>query len=109
MAQMSERTHAEQKLTGRIVRSRLMMIPLLVVVVGCHKKATEGGPRIEQISDAFAAAGLAPENFAPTDATRFHAARCYQGQIDGVEALVCEYGSPDALALGKQAGEQWAA
>jgi hypothetical protein len=89
-------------------RSFAMMIPLLVLVVGCHKKH-EGGPRIEQISDAFAAAGLAPQNFAPTDAARFHAARCFAGQIDGVDALVCEYGSPDALALGKRAGEQWAA
>jgi hypothetical protein len=89
-------------------RSLAMMIPLLVVVVGCHKKATEGGPRIEQISEAFASAGLTPQNFAPTDAGRFHAARCYLGLIDGVEALVCEYGSPDALAIGKQAGEQWA-
>jgi hypothetical protein len=85
-----------------------MMIPLLVVVVGCHKKS-DGGPRIEQISDAFAAAGLAPQNFAPTDATYFHAARCYAGLINGVDAVVCEYGTPDALALGKQAGEQWAA
>jgi hypothetical protein len=77
--------------------------------VGCSKKPTAGGVRLEQVSEAFTAAGLKADNFQPTDAARFHATRCLAGQVDGVDTVVCEYGSADALALGKTAGEQWAA
>ena len=76
---------------------------------GCHKKPTEGGVRLAQVSEAFNAAGLKTETFQPTDPSRFNALQCVAGTLDGVDTIVCEYGSPDALALGKKAGEQWAA
>jgi hypothetical protein len=75
---------------------------------GCAKKPTPGGVRLEQISDAFSAAGLRVTQFAPTDPTQFSATRCLAGRVEDVDTLVCEYGSSDALALGKKAGEQWA-
>ena len=81
---------------------------LVLAIAGCGKKATPGGVRLEQISDAFNGAGLKAENFQPTDPTRFSASRCLAGQVDNIDTVVCEYGSPDALALGKKAGEQWA-
>ena len=79
-----------------------------MAAVGCSKKPTEGGVRLEQISDAFNSAGLKADNFQPTDPTRFNATKCLAGQVDNIDTIVCEYGSPDALALGKKAGEQWA-
>lgn len=85
-----------------------ILVSLALLVVGCGKKATEGGVRLEQVSDAFASAGLKPDSFQPTDPARFSAQKCVAGTVDGVETVVCEYGSPDALALGKKAGEQWA-
>ena len=78
-----------------------------VAAGGCAKPATPGGARLEQISDAFSAAGLHVTDFAPTDAARFNALRCLAGQIERVDAVVCEYGSPNALALGGKAGERW--
>ena len=74
---------------------------------GCSKKPTEGGVRLEQVSDAFNAAGLKTDNFQPTDPSRFNATKCLAGRVDNIDTVVCEYGSPDALALGKKAGEQW--
>ena len=79
----------------------------LATTVGCSKKPTEGGVRLEQISDAFNSAGLKADNFQPTDPSRFSATKCLAGRLDDVDTVVCEYGSPDALALGKKAGEQW--
>ncbi|HEX9101556.1 MAG TPA: hypothetical protein VF997_05095 [Polyangia bacterium] len=79
----------------------------LVTAVGCSKKPTEGGVRLEQISDAFNSAGLKADNFQPTDPSRFNATKCLAGRVEQVDTIVCEYGSPDALALGKKAGEQW--
>jgi hypothetical protein len=29
------------------------------------------------------------------------------GKLEGVDSLVCEYGSLDAVTLGKKAGEDW--
>ena len=85
-----------------------ILFALALATFGCSKKATEGGVRLEQISDAFSAAGLKPSNFQPTDPSRFNASRCLAGRVDEIDTVVCEYGSPDALALGKKAGEQWA-
>ncbi|HEX6836476.1 MAG TPA: hypothetical protein VF334_07870 [Polyangia bacterium] len=79
----------------------------LAATVGCSKKPTEGGVRLAQISDAFNAAGLKTDNFQPTDPSRFNATKCVAGRVEEVDTIVCEYGSPDALALGKKAGEQW--
>jgi hypothetical protein len=76
---------------------------------GCSKKPTEGGVRLEQISEAFSAAGLKSDNFQPTDPSKFNATRCLAGRVEDIDTVVCEYGSPDALALGKKAGEQWVA
>jgi len=82
---------------------------VVLALAGCHKKPTEGGVRLAEVSDAFASAGLHVQGFGPTDPSRFSALKCLQGNVEGVDTLVCEYGSPDALALGKKAGEQWAA
>ena len=81
---------------------------LLAAAGGCSKKPTAGGVRLEQISDAFNAAGLKAENFQPTNPSRFSASRCLAGRLDDIDTVVCEYGSSAALALGKKAGEQWA-
>ncbi|HEY1584040.1 MAG TPA: hypothetical protein VGH63_00060, partial [Polyangia bacterium] len=75
---------------------------------GCAKSPTPGGVRLEQISDAFSAAGLRVDQFAPTDATHFNATRCLTGRVENIDTVVCEYPSTDALALGRKAGEQWA-
>jgi hypothetical protein len=85
------------------------LVAVAVVAFGCSKKPTEGGVRLEQVSDAFSSAGLKPSNFQATDPGRYSAQKCLTGTVDGVDTLVCEYGSPDALELGKKAGEQWVA
>ena len=76
---------------------------------GCHKKPAEGGVRLGDVSEAFSNAGLQVSDFKDADATRFNAQKCMAGTVEKIETIVCEYGSPDALALGKKAGEQWAA
>jgi len=87
---------------------RALLVLSLVAAFGCSKKATEGGVRLEQVSEAFNSAGLKADNFQPTDPSRFNATKCLAGRVDDIDTVVCEYGSPDALALGKRAGEQWA-
>ncbi|HEY1586570.1 MAG TPA: hypothetical protein VGH63_12835 [Polyangia bacterium] len=80
-----------------------------LAIGGCSKKATEGGVRLEQVSESFTAAGLKADSFQPTDPSRFNATKCLAGRVDDIDTVVCEYGSTDALALGKKAGEQWVA
>ena len=79
-----------------------------LAVGGCSKKPTEGGVRLEQVSEAFSSAGLKVQSFQPTDATRFAALKCMTGNVEGVDTMVCEYGSPEARAAAHKAGEQWA-
>ena len=87
----------------------VILCALALGATACSKKPTEGGVRLEQISDAFTAAGLKADNFQPTDPSRFSASKCLAGRIDDIDTVVCEYGSVSALALGKKAGEQWVA
>src|SRR5260370_19544067 len=88
---------------------KALAVVALLAAHGCSKKPTEGGVRLEQVSSAFSAAGFKTESFQPSDPSRWSALKCVGGSIDGVDTLVCEYGSADALALGKKRGEQWAA
>ena len=77
---------------------------------GCSKPKppTPGGVRLEEVSASFASAGLRADGFAPADASRFGATRCVAGRVEAVDTLVCEYGTPEALALGRKASERWA-
>lgn len=88
---------------------RVAIAIALVAAIGCGKKATEGGVTLQQVNDAFNGAGIKTDAFQPTDPSKFRAQKCVAGSVDGVDTVVCEYGSADALALGKKAGEQWAA
>jgi hypothetical protein len=94
------------------MRCHIMLVVVagtVALAAGCHKKPTEGGVRLEQVSDAFSSAGLKVADFKPADAAPFNAQKCLAGQVERLDTVVCEYGSPDAVALGKKAGEQWAA
>jgi len=88
---------------------RAAILLALVASIGCSKKPTEGGVRLEQVSESFNSAGLKSDNFQPTDPSRFNATKCVAGRVEDIDTVVCEYGSMDALALGKKAGEQWVA
>ena len=74
---------------------------------GCSKKPTEGGVRLEQVYDVVHR-GRAQARHLPADRSgALQRAKMRGRPLDGVDTVVCEYGSPDALALGKKAGEQW--
>ena len=90
-------------------RPGLIAVALLTLALGCHKKPTEGGVRLAQVSDAFASAGLRVDGFQDSDPSRFAAQKCLSGNVEGVDTLVCEYASPDAQAQAHKTGEQWAA
>jgi hypothetical protein len=80
---------------------------LLLTVGGCSKKPTEGGVRLKQVNDAFVSAGLKLDTFHDVDPGRFSAQKCAGGTLEGVDTVVCEYGSADAVTRGKKAGEDW--
>jgi hypothetical protein len=65
---------------------------LLLLVVGCKGK---GGP-VEQVVAAWRGAGVTLPPFRTLDPQPFNAQACSQGEIQGVEAIVCAY--PDAQA-----------
>jgi hypothetical protein len=84
-------------------------IPLVfaLAVAACSGKSQPGTAGLEQVNESFNAAGLKLDPFVPTDAGRFSATRCLSGRIEGVDAILCEYGSAEAAQLGKKSGELW--
>ena len=90
-------------------RALLAVALLMLAAFGCSKKSSDGGVRLKQVNDAFVAAGFKLDSFHPADPDKLSAQKCVQGLLDGVDTLVCEYGSAEAVALGKKAGEEWVA
>jgi hypothetical protein len=84
-------------------------VSVVVGLGGCKKGPTPGGVHLKEVSDALAAAGYKTDGFQQTDPLRFSAKSCAEGALAGVATLVCEFGSPEAVALGKKAGESWVA
>jgi hypothetical protein len=80
-----------------------------VILSACHKQPTAGGVRLKQVSEALATAGYKVDSFQPTDASRFSAQTCSTGALGGVDSVVCEFGSAEAVSLGKKAAEGWVA
>jgi hypothetical protein len=80
------------------------LLALLIAAPGCKK--SPGNVRLQQVNDALLQAGFKLDSFHPADAKHFAAQNCAAGTLDGVEAVVCEYGVPvTGQALGQQAGE----
>jgi hypothetical protein len=83
--------------------SRLLVVALLAT--GCSKSSQ--GVHLKQVNDSFASAGFKLDSFQPADPGRFSAQKCVQGLLDGVDSVVCEYGSAEAVTRGRKAGEDW--
>ena len=98
------------------------MLVLLASITACGKNKAastgapsspaahvQGTPHTDDVLNAWRSAGLAPEGFARVDPAPNSAAYCEHGVIRGVDTLVCEYASEDALARGtQQVKEGWA-
>jgi hypothetical protein len=79
----------------------------LLMLSACSKKP--GEVHLKEVNDSFKSAGFKLDSFQPADPARFSAQKCVQGLLDGVDSIVCEYGSNEAVTLGKKAGEDWVA
>jgi hypothetical protein len=91
------------------MRTLLLAALACAIAAGCSKKGPTGGAGLDTVNESFNSAGLKLDPFVPTDAGRFSATRCMTGRIEGVDAVLCEYGSAEAAQLGRKAGEDWIA
>jgi hypothetical protein len=73
----------------------------LTLLSGCGKSGVAGELQ------AFTENGHSVSGFNETDAGALGAKKCQAGTIDQMAALICEYGSSDAAALGQNAAETW--
>jgi hypothetical protein len=86
---------------------KVLFVMALVSLVGCKKSGE--GVKLKEVNDALLSAGFKLDTFRPADPAKFSAQQCAAGTLGGVEAVVCEYSSPQASALGKKAAEDWIA
>ena len=103
-------------------QSRVAILLLLAAVTACGKNKAagagapasptahvQGTPHTDDVLNAWRSAGLAPEGFARIEPAPNSATFCEHGQVRGVDTLVCEYTSEDALTRGaQQVKEGWA-
>lgn len=73
---------------------------------GCSGKS-DGKLRLAGARSALEKADVKADAWKTTDATKLAAQKCEQAQPGGVDAILCEYGSAEAVALGKKAGDEW--
>jgi len=68
----------------------------------------QGTPHTDDVLNAWRSAGLAPEGFVAVQPPPNSAVYCERGRVRGVDTLVCEYTSEEALARGtQQVKEGW--
>lgn len=61
-----------------------------------------GTPHTDAVIGAWKGAGLTPEGFALVQPVPYGAAYCEEGRVQGVDALICEYGDDVALDRGQK-------
>jgi hypothetical protein len=74
--------------------------------LGACKRSHENGPTLDDVRDAFGKEWKV-DALATQDAARFSAKRCVAGPIEGIDAVICEYASADAVQRGKLSAEAW--
>lgn len=80
-----------------------LLLALVVGGTGCKRRPhVEGTVAAETITKAWTADGLDTANVASIEADPWAAGACYQGTVSGLDVLICEYGSDEALAQGEQ-------
>ena len=82
-------------------------VAMIAAGMGCHGKPTEGGVKLDTVTAAFDRAGWKASAMVSSDPAKLSAQRCLAGPLASVDAIVCEYGSAEALARGKKAIEAW--
>ena len=87
----------------------LLVAAVAVALAGCGKKATEATPHLKAIDQALRSAGFKLDTFAATSGGRFAATTCASGTLDGVEAVLCDFGDASASQAAKTAAEDWIA
>ena len=93
------------------------MIPfLLLLVAACDKgdadkkaagtaaAAAPSAPDVQPVLDAWKGAGLTVTAFTTADGAPYAGGACQAGQVNGVDAVVCEYGTADAAKAAEDKG-----
>jgi len=95
------------------------LLVLLFALPACHRnkgKAVSSGPaahvpgtlHTDEVLSAWRQAGLDPGSFTKVEPPPNSAAYCEHGQVRGVDTLLCEYASEEALLRGiTQVKEGW--
>jgi hypothetical protein len=100
--------------------SLFALVAVLALLPACRKGKSgepgatppahvQGTPHTDDVLNAWRSAGLAPEGFVVMQPPPNSADYCEHGRVHGVDTLVCEYASEEALTRGmQQVKEGWA-
>jgi hypothetical protein len=96
-------------------RAHILFPVALACALGCSKTTAApptgapadrphvpGTPHTDDVVKAWQGAGLAADGFVSVDPTAYRAGYCSQGQVAGVETVICEYSDDASLNQAKQ-------
>lgn len=100
------------------IHARVALLLLLAAVTACGKNKSgapsspaahvQGTPHTDDALAAWRSAGLTPDGFTRIEPAPNSATYCEHGLVRGVDTLVCEYASEEALTRGtQQVKEGW--
>src|SRR5947209_4880250 len=87
------------------MRIASLVLSAALLLPACHR----AGPALDEAQDAVASSGLKVEGFHPIQPGGFSAKECREGKAEGLDVVICAYGSLDARARGEKAAEGWIA
>lgn len=85
-----------------VTTSRALLLgALLLGAIACHHKK-DGVAHMDDVLGVFDGHGWKASELPPTDAAKFSAQKCVAGLIDGIDAVLCEYGGPEAVTADRK-------
>jgi hypothetical protein len=87
---------------GRRSFRRYLVLLTAALGVGCGRPHVKGTVAVETVLKAWTAEGFDTKGVVNLDPDNWSAGACSRGTVSGVDVLMCEYATDEALAVGEK-------
>jgi hypothetical protein len=91
------------------MRTTILVLAAALAAAGCEKSDGKGAPPatmggVDAVLDAWKQAGLTVGVFDPADGAKYGGGECRAGQVNGIDAVLCHYASPELAKAAEAKG-----
>jgi hypothetical protein len=91
------------------MRTISLLIAAALAAAGCSEEGTAAPPAnlggVDAVLDAWKKAGLTVSAFTDADGAKYGGGECKSGQVNGIDAVLCSYASPELATAAQPKGQ----